>query len=95
MNDALHITSLVVHVRPARVADVDRAIAALPEARIHGSDPSGKRVVTLEAPSAAAILDQVGLIQHMRGVINVAMVYQHVETLESLNTEVHDGDDPA
>ena len=86
MNDELHITSLVVHAVPAALALVGRSIAALPGARIHGVDEaSGKLVVTLEAPASQAILDQVGLIQQTRGVITVAIVYQH---LESLNTEI-------
>ena len=95
MDEELHITSLVVHVRPEAAEAVDQAITALPEARIHGTDPRGKRVVTLEAPTAGAIVDQVDLIRRLHGVVDVAMVYQHVETLESLNTEIHDGDNAA
>ena len=89
MNDELHITSLVVHAAPASLAPVGRGIAALPGAQIHGADEaSGKLVVTLEAATSQAILDQVSLIQQTRGVITVAMVYQHAESLESLNTEI-------
>ncbi len=88
MHDELHITSLVVHALPDRGADVTAAIDRLPEARIHGSDASGKFVVTLEAPTAGAILDQIGLIQQTPGIIGVAMVYQHVESLDSLNREI-------
>ena len=59
---------------------------------MHGTDASGKLVVTLEAPSAAAILDQIAHIQHLDGVIGLAMVYQHVESLESLNMEIPHAD---
>lgn len=89
MTDELHITSLVVHALPERSAEVGAAIAGIELAQVHGSDASGKFVVTLEAPSAGAILDQVARIQHTHGVIGVAMVYQHVESLESLNMEIH------
>ncbi|MFG6464699.1 chaperone NapD [Roseateles sp. DXS20W] len=88
MHDELHITSLVVHALPDCSADVTAAITQLADARIHGTDASGKFVVTLEAPTSGAILDQVGLIQQTPGVIGVAMVYQHVESLASLNTEI-------
>jgi len=88
MTEELHITSLVVHVQPRRAEGADAAIAALPGAHIHGSDPNGKRVVTLEAPSASAILDHVEAIQRIDGVINVAMVYQHVEPLDAMNKEI-------
>lgn len=91
MTEELHITSLVVHAMPAALALTCESIAALPGAQIHGAnEASGKLVVTLEAPSSHAILDQVSLIQQFRGVITVAMVYQHAESLESLNTEIHD-----
>lgn len=94
MKDELHITSLVVHAMPASCEDVVALIKGLPDAQIHGSDAIGKLVVTLEGPTASTILDQVSLIQRSIGVINVAMVYQHVEALESLNTEIPHADHP-
>jgi nitrate reductase NapD len=94
MNDELHIISLIVHAMPARKEQVSTMIGTLPYARIHGSDPNGKLVITLEAPTSAEIVDQVGTIQRTHGVINVTMVYQHVESLESLNTEMHHADYP-
>jgi nitrate reductase NapD len=88
MNPELHISSLVVHAMPGQRAAVDAVIHGLPGAQIHGADASGKLVVTLEAPTSAAILDQVSAIRQAPGVLNVAMVYQHAESLESLNTEI-------
>lgn len=88
MTEELHITSLVVHVQPARADSADAVINALPGAHIHGSDPNGKRVVTLEAPTQSAILDHVSTIQRIDGVINVAMVYQHTEPLDAMNKEI-------
>jgi nitrate reductase NapD len=88
MSGDLHITSLVVHALPARCAEVAAAVATLANAQVHGSDALGKLVVTLEAPTAGAILDQVGQIQQTPGVLGVAMVYQHAESLESLNAEI-------
>lgn len=94
MKDELHITSLVVHAMPASCEEVVALIKGLPDAQIHGSDAIGKLVVTLEGPTASTILDQVSQIQGAPGVINVAMVYQHVEALESLNTEIPHADHP-
>ncbi|MFG6459772.1 chaperone NapD [Roseateles sp. BYS96W] len=88
MTDELHITSLVVHALPERCAQVRDVITTLADAQIHGTDANGKFVVTLEAPTSGAILDQVSQLQQTPGVIGVAMVYQHVEPLESLNTEI-------
>jgi nitrate reductase NapD len=76
---------------PSHRAEAEAVIHGLSGAQIHGADASGKLVVTLEAPTSAAILDQVAAIRLARGVLNVAMVYQHAEPLESLNTEIlHD-----
>lgn len=94
MSEELHIISLIVHSMPAHTEQVSAAIIELPEARIHGADSNGKLVVTLEAATSSEILDQVAVIQQAHGVINVAMVYQHVESLESLNTEMHHADYP-
>jgi nitrate reductase NapD len=88
MSPELHISSLVVHATPSRRAEVDAVIHGLPGAQIHGADAGGKLVVTLEAPTSAAILDQVAAIRQAPGVLSVAMVYQHAESLESLNTEI-------
>lgn len=88
MSEEVHITSLVVHAQPQRAAQVSDFIAGLPLAQVHASDPAGKLVVTLEAGSAGAILDQVSLIQRHAGVLNATLVYQHAEALESMNEEI-------
>ena len=38
------------------------------------------------------IRDRIAIIQRSDGVINVAMVYQHIESLESLNAEINHAD---
>lgn len=89
MTEELHISSLVVHATRSALAHVRATIAALPGAALHGADEAlGKCVVTLEGPSQRAVLDQISLIQQAEGVIAVAMVYQHAESLESMNTEI-------
>jgi len=90
MTEELHLASLVVHAHPNECAVVGAAIADIPAARIHGIDPSGKLVVTLEGPAAGVILEQVTQIQQTPGVIGVALVYQHAEPLESMNVEMPD-----
>lgn len=51
--EELHIISLVVHVVPEKLATVERQLCAVEGLELHGSHPSGKLVVTLEAPSRA------------------------------------------
>jgi nitrate reductase NapD len=79
VNDELHISSLVVHARPATLAAVCAAIARLPGADIHASNEQGKIVVTLETSSERDILMRLDQIGRVRGVMSAALVYHHVE----------------
>jgi len=88
MTEELHITGLVVFATPDRAPSVADFIATLPGAQVHASDASGKLVVTLETESSARMIDQVSQIQREKGVLNAALVYQHADTLESMNGEL-------
>ncbi len=46
----------------------------MPGARVHGSSPNGKLVVTLDADSADEMLSRVGEIQRTDGVLSAALV---------------------
>ncbi|RZT93845.1 chaperone NapD [Rivibacter subsaxonicus] len=89
----LHITSLVLHALPRHLQRVSRAIAAVPGAELHATGPTGKLVVTLEAPSAKQIMARVAELQGIDGVISAVLVYQHAESLARMNEEIPDGDD--
>jgi nitrate reductase NapD len=90
MTEEVHISSLVVHATPARLARVEQSIVGMPGARVHGSSPAGKLVVTLETASADAMLAMVGAIQRTDGVLSAALVYQYADTLAAMNEEVPD-----
>lgn len=79
MTSEMHIASVVVQAQPRLLDDVASAIRDLPNARIHGRSDAGKLVVTLDGSTADDILDQVRAMQQLRGVVNVALVYQHIE----------------
>jgi nitrate reductase NapD len=86
--EELHIASLVVHAPPSRLAEIERALGDIEGARVHGSSPAGKLVVTLEQPSGAAMTDAVLAIQRLRGVLSASLVYQCADTLEAMNEEM-------
>ena len=88
--EELHIASLVVHSTPRRLDAVAATVAALPGSVVHATSPSGKLVVTLEAPSAAAMSECVAAIRLVEGVLSVALVYQCADTLEAMNEEMVD-----
>ena len=86
----LHIASLVVHSTPRRVARVGTAIAALEGTHVHAASPTGKLVVTLEAPDAETMTARVADIHHIDGVLGAALVYQCADSLEAMNQEISD-----
>lgn len=81
----VHISSLVVHVVPDRLAEVENQLLDIGDLQVHGTHPSGKLVVTLEAPGAGEILDHIAQIQQIPGVINASLVYQHAESRQSFD----------
>jgi len=92
MHDELHITSLVVHSTPKKVEYVSASIASIPGAMVHATSPAGKLVVTLEASSGDEMMSRVSSIQRADGVLSAALVYQCVDSLESMNEALPDAD---
>ncbi|KQW14576.1 hypothetical protein ASE08_19765 [Rhizobacter sp. Root16D2] len=90
----LHIASLVVHSTPARAAALAATLSTLPQAVVHAVGANGKLVVTLEADGAAQMVALVQQIQRTDGVLSAALVYQHADTLDSMNEEISDADRP-
>ena len=90
MPEEVHISSLVVHAAPKRLQRVEETIAIMPGARVHGTSPNGKLVVTLDADSADEMLSRVGEIQRTDGVLSAALVYQFSDTVEAMDEEIPD-----
>ena len=67
-------------------------IASIPGAMIHATSPAGKLVVTLEASTADEMISKVADIQRSDGVLSAALVYQCVDSLETMNEEIPDAD---
>ena len=88
--EELHIASVVVHAAPRRAAAIAEAVAEMAGAQVHARTDGGKLVVTLEADSGAAMTAAVSRIQHLDGVLSVALVYQCADTLEAMNEEISD-----
>jgi nitrate reductase NapD len=90
----LHIASLVVHAPPSRAPALALLLAELSGAVVHAISERGKLVVTLEASTAAEMVGLVQAIQRTDGVLSAALVYQHADTLDSMNEEIPDDDRP-
>jgi nitrate reductase NapD len=79
MPDTVHISSLVVHVRPDRCAAVRVAIAKLAGAEVHAGTEDGKLVVVLETSSEAETLDRIDAINDMQGTIAASLIYHEID----------------
>jgi nitrate reductase NapD len=79
----IHISSALVHVRPERIEEIARQIAALQGVDLHFAE-AGKIIVTLEAATSGAIADRLSAIGRLAGVLAATLVYHEVTTQEAL-----------
>jgi nitrate reductase NapD len=79
MDEGYHISSLVVRAMPERIEAIKAEIAALQGAEVHRSDALGKAVVVLETANQAEIADRMRAMESIPGVLNVSLIYHHVE----------------
>jgi nitrate reductase NapD len=69
------IASVLVQLRPERLAEVEAAIAALAGCEVHARDPKGKLVVVIEAPTAGAVGSTLNTIALLPDVFSAALVF--------------------
>jgi nitrate reductase NapD len=84
----VHISSMVVHVKPDHLQSVKYSIEQLPGAEIHGESDKGKLVVVLETQNQGYITDVIENINNLEYVLNTALVYHQIEQLDSLENEI-------
>jgi nitrate reductase NapD len=69
------IASILVQARPERLADAERAIAALGGTEIHGRDPRGKLVVVIESEDVGALGTMLNIIAALPDVLSATLVF--------------------
>lgn len=74
-----HVSGLVVHARPERLAGVLDALRAMPGLDVHGESPAGKVVATLETPTEDDVVRRLGEIGELPGVLSTALVYHRFD----------------
>jgi nitrate reductase NapD len=79
MPDTVHISSLVVHVRPERRDALRAEIAALVGAEVHAGTEDGKLVVVLETESEAETVARIAAINEMQGTIAASLIYHEID----------------
>ncbi|QYJ87657.1 chaperone NapD [Shewanella mesophila] len=81
MSKELHVTSLVVQVKPEHMSSVRQAIMKMENAELSVNDEV-KLVVVLEGETQKGLLADIETINHIEGVLSAAMVYHQSEVLE-------------
>ncbi len=82
MAEALHIASLLVHVRPELLGAVKANLRRLSGLELHQESPLGKLVVVLETEHERQILERIEQIGALPGVLNAALVYHELLAAE-------------
>ena len=72
-----------MHTRPDHLQTVKNNIEQLHGAEIHGESDSGKLVVVLETQNQSYVTDIIEKIGNFEYVLNTALVYHHIEYLDS------------
>lgn len=90
VSDEIHIVSMVVHVSPARSADILKRLQAIGGLEIQVTDSRGKAVVTLEADDEARLFASIEEIHAVDGVLAANLVYHQSESAALLAEEIDD-----
>jgi periplasmic nitrate reductase NapD len=81
MSGLVHISSLIVHVRPELVETVRQMVLSR-GGEIAASDPHGKLVVVIETPDEAGVTGFAEDLAAMKGVLSANLVYHLVDDPE-------------
>lgn len=93
MSDEVHISSLLIHVRPQHLPDLAARLTGRPGVEIHARAPRGKLALVLETKSELQITAIIDFIERQPGVLAVSMSYHQVERADLLAQESQDGPD--
>jgi nitrate reductase NapD len=81
--EELHVSSLIVHIKPEKLQEIETSINLLDGAELITMSPIGKAVVVLEAPNQRVIMEVIDTINELDGVLSTGLVYHEFEKLES------------
>jgi nitrate reductase NapD len=73
------IASILVQVRPERLARAEAAIAALEGCEIHGRDARGKLVVVVDAPDSGSLGTTLNTIATLPDVYSASLVFHAID----------------
>jgi len=75
----MNISGVLVRSRPENISTVSTRLAALAGVEVHGANPDGRLVVTVEESGDRAMADAVVRIMDLPGVLSASMIYHQYE----------------
>jgi nitrate reductase NapD len=78
VSEELHVSSLLVQVKPASLCAVRQEIVALAGAEIFAESEAGKLVVVIESEAEGVIADRLSTISAMSGVFSASLIYHEI-----------------
>ncbi|OMH26600.1 chaperone NapD [Motiliproteus sp. MSK22-1] len=82
-NQEVHVSSLIVHVRPDCLETVKARVAELDDVEIYGDSEEGKIVVVLETTKQKYITDIIDKINNLKDVLSTSLIFHQIEQLDS------------
>lgn len=76
----VHISSLVIHVKPTHLDEVKAQIESYQGTEIYGESPEGKLVVVLETENQGYVTDTIDAINNLPHVLSTVLAYHQIET---------------
>ena len=75
----MNISGVVVRSYPEHLDGVRASLEKLAGVEVHGANPDGRLVVTVEEESDRALADTVVSMQNLPGVLSASMIYHQYE----------------
>ncbi|QDH70036.1 chaperone NapD [Marilutibacter alkalisoli] len=92
--DEWHVASFIVQHRADASGELDAGIARLPGLERFDGDAT-RSIVLCESSHSRALMDGIEALRAISGVINVSLVYHHVEPRADLDARIQEYPSPA
>lgn len=76
----MNISSAIVYAKPLQGEALRTQLCALDGVEVHASTDDGKLIVTIECANDLLAIDTYKTIEHLNGVLSVAMIFQQTES---------------
>jgi nitrate reductase NapD len=80
----MNISGVLVRSRPENINAVTSRLEHMEGVEVHGANPDGRLVVTVEESGDRAMADTVVRMQDLPGVISASMIYHQYEEEQDL-----------